>query len=99
MLKLRLYNWNVSGSLLLVIFILFVIYFSLLQNNKLSKLLAALSPAQAPLKICLFFFEGHRRVELNTKQVSMHAFLTLVMEYFLFLESMHEVCGEGLIPP
>lgn len=98
MLKLRLYNWNVGGSLLLVIFILFVIYFSLLQNNKLSKLLAALSPAQAPLKTCLFF-KGHRRVELNTKQVSMHAFLTLVMEYFLFLESMHEVCGEGLIPP
>lgn len=43
MLKLRLYNWNVGGSLLPGMFLLFVVYFSLLRNNKLSKLLAALS--------------------------------------------------------
>lgn len=55
MLKLRLYNWNVGVSLLLVIFVLFVIYFSLLQNDKLSKLLAALSLAQVLWKTCLFF--------------------------------------------
>lgn len=56
MLKLRIYNGNVSGSLLPVVFVLFVVYFSLLQNNKLSKLLAALSPIQVSWKTCLFFF-------------------------------------------
>ena len=98
MLKLRLYNWNVGGSLLPVIFVLSVIYFSLSRNNELSKLLAALSPTQVSWKTCIFF-KGHGRVELNKKQASTRAFLTLAMQYFLFLESMHEVCGEGLIPP
>ena len=49
-LELRLYNWNVGGSLLPVTYVLFVIYFSPIQNNKLSKLLAALSPNQVSWK-------------------------------------------------